>query len=94
MAYNEWPGYGRIPHKGLLKSVMDSQPAVVKVDKSDLQPGDLLLMRFVKEPQHIAIYAQPTIIHAYEAVGKVCEHDFSDEWQRRVIAVYRFKGLQ
>jgi cell wall-associated NlpC family hydrolase len=90
--FNEWPGYGRTPHKGLLKSVLDGQPCLSRV--SNRMPGDILLMRFAREPQHVAICAGPSIIHSYEAVGQVCEHDLTPEWQKRIVAVYRFNGVE
>lgn len=89
--YNEWPGYGRTPHRGLLQSVLDAQPCLLRV--SDRQPGDILLMKWNKEPMHVAICAGDTVIHAYESVGKVCEHDLTPDWQARIVAVYRFKDL-
>jgi len=86
--FNEWPGYGRSPSQGLLQSVLDNQPCLDKV--SDRQPGDVLLMRFGREPQHLAICAGATMIHSYEAVGQVCEHDLDALWISRITAVYRF----
>jgi cell wall-associated NlpC family hydrolase len=90
--YNEWPGYGRTPHKGLLQSVLDAQPCLMRVP--DRQPGDILLMKWNKEPMHVAICAGANIIHAYEAVGQVCEHALDAEWIKRIVQVYRFKGLE
>jgi cell wall-associated NlpC family hydrolase len=91
--YREWPGYGRTPHRGLLQSVLDNQPCLVRVPNADRRPGDLLMMRFQREPQHVAICAGETVIHSYQAVGKVCEHALDAEWQARIVAVYRFKDL-
>lgn len=89
--YNEWPGYGRTPHDGLLKTVLDEQPCLERVYTR--QPGDILLMRFGREPQHIAICAGDTVIHSYEAVGEVVEHTLDAEWAARIVGVYRFKGV-
>lgn len=90
--YNELPGYGRVPNNGLLESVLDSQPCFYRV--SNKQPGDVLLMRFTKEPQHVAIFTGDTIIHSYEAVGKVCEHRLDKTWEKRIVRIYRFKGIE
>jgi cell wall-associated NlpC family hydrolase len=90
MPFNEWPGYGRTPHDGLLESVMKAQPCLKEVN--DLQPGDLVLMKFVKEPQHVAIYAGETIIHSYESVGRVVEHRLDATWLSRITHTFRFKG--
>lgn len=84
-------GYPRLPHKGMLKDLLDSQPCLTEIKKSDMQEGDLVLIRFTKAPQHLAIYAgENRIIHTYDAVGKVVEHGMDKLWISRIIAVYRF----
>lgn len=81
--------YGRNPSGGLLEAALDAQPCLRRI-LSAPQPGDILLMRFAGDPQHLAILAGATMIHAWSTVGKVCEHDFDAAWQRRVVRVYRF----
>lgn len=85
-------GYARRPSGGLLESMLDMQTGIERVTGQP-QAGDLLLMRFMGQPQHLAVCAGETIVHAYEAVGKVCEHNFSPSWRSRVVRVYRFKEL-
>lgn len=87
----EVQGYGRTPNKGLLKKALDEQPGLYQV--WDKHTGDILLMRFVNEPQHLGIFTGSTLIHAYEAVGKCCEHPVDDKWERRIVAVYRVKDM-
>lgn len=92
--YTDFQGYGREPFNGELERVMDAQPGLVRVtDKADVRAGDILLMRFAREPQHVAICAGLILIHSYEAVGMCCEHVLTDEWRRRIVRVYRFKDL-
>ena len=86
-------GYGRTPAHGQLARSLDSQPCLERVFLEDRQAGDLLLMRFSSDPQHIAICAGETIIHAYEAAGKCCEHRINDLWAARIVRVYRFRGV-
>ena len=86
-------GYGRTPANGQLEQSLDSQPCLERVSLEDRQPGDLLLMRFASEPQHLAICAGETIIHAYEAAGLCCEHRLSSLWAARIVRVYRFRGM-
>lgn len=87
-------GYGRTPHDNQLQTTLDAQPVLVRVpDIADRQPGDLLLMRFATDPQHLAIFAGSTIIHAHEASGKVVEHGLSPVWASRIVAAYRFRGV-
>ncbi|OYW62746.1 MAG: hypothetical protein B7Z31_00300 [Rhodobacterales bacterium 12-65-15] len=57
------------------------------------EAGGLMLMRFGKEPQHLAICAGDTMIHSYGSVGKVVEHRFSDVWRARVVKSYKFKAM-
>ena len=87
-------GYGRTPANGQLEQSLDIQPCLERVTLSDRAPGDLLLMRFAREPQHVAICAGDTIIHAYEAAGLCCEHRLSDVWAARIVSVYRFRGIE
>ena len=85
-------GYGRSPN-GALEATIAAQVCVDPVPVSDRLPGDILTMRFGKEMQHVAICAGDTVIHSYEAVGKVCEHSLDAMWVKRIVSVYRFKGL-
>lgn len=91
--YDDAQGYGREPYRGLLQSKLADQPSLDVVPRDQMQAGDVLLMRFAREPQHLAIYTGSTIVHSYEAVGIACEHDLTDVWRRRIVAVYRFRGL-
>lgn len=84
--------YGRMPDHGLLEQTLEFQPALVRIHGKSLV-GDILLMRFAKEPQHLAICAGDTIIHSYADVRQVCEHRYADVWKARTVAVYRFKDL-
>jgi cell wall-associated NlpC family hydrolase len=86
-------GYGRNPWHGLLEQCIGRQPFLREVPKAEMRRGDVLLMRFSGEPQHIAIHAGATVIHAYESVGCVVEHRLADVWRARVVRVYRFEDL-
>ena len=83
--------YGRAPHQGMLELLADQQTDLERVQ--DRQPGDILMMRFAQEPQHVGIFTGENIIHAYENIKKVCEHRLSSVWAARIVRVYRFKGL-
>ena len=91
--YVDQTGYSRSPSGGLLEAALDGQPGIMRIAPADRAAGDVLLMRFSGDPQHLAILAGTTIIHAWEAPGLVCEHDLTDLWGRRIVRVYRFRGL-
>lgn len=82
-------GYSRLPHRGRLKAAIEAQPFIERVH--DEMPGDVLLIRVGSEPTHIAIDAGGTMIHAYEHVGKVCEHVIDKTWRDGIVARYRVK---
>jgi cell wall-associated NlpC family hydrolase len=87
-------GYGRTPTERTLERALASQPTLCRVhDHSERRPADVLLLRFARDPQHVAILGHGTIIHAYELAGKCCEHRLSSFWSARIVAVYRFRGL-
>lgn len=87
LPYDDLKGYPRTPYRGMLKAAMDAQPSLRQV--ATPEPGDILLMRITKEPQHVAIYTGPGIIHSYATVEKVVEHDLDDDWRGRIIQAYR-----
>lgn len=82
--------YSRLPNAAMLEWWLDHQPFLERVAVGDMQPADLLLMRFTGEPQHLAVYTGDTIVHAYQAIGRVVEHGLDDKWRRRIVRVYRF----
>lgn len=90
LPYADQTDYPRQPGAGRLESALDEQPCLMRVPLANRQAGDVLLMRFAGDPQHLAIFTGKTIIHAYETVGKVAEHDLDEAWQRRIVRVYRF----
>lgn len=96
--------YGRTPHrdglammmvKALGEPIWQGRPGIV-VDRSVMQPGDVVLMRFVQEPHHVAIVTDsPThglgLIHCYSSavIDRVVEHGLDAMWQARILAVFR-----
>lgn len=91
LEYVDVAGYSRTPSGGILESTLDAQPCLFRV--SEARAGDVLLFRFLGAPQHLGITTGETLIHAYQKAGKVCEHRIDEQWRRRIVRVYRFKGL-
>jgi cell wall-associated NlpC family hydrolase len=83
--------YSRMPNAAMLEWWLDQQPFLARAAVP--QAGDLLLMRFTGEPQHLAVFTGENIVHAYQAVGKVVEHILDAKWRRRIVRVYRFQGM-
>lgn len=85
-------GYGREPQGELLRRILDEQ--MVQIPLAEYAPGDVLLMRFERYPQHLAVVTDHGIVHAYESVGRCVEHRLDDKWLRRIVAAYRFPNRE
>lgn len=82
--------YGRLPLGQKMRAIMDANMDRVAI----YQPGDVLLMRFETEPQHLAIVTDYGIIHALAQARKVVEHGLNDVWIARIVAAYKFRGIE
>ncbi len=81
--------YSRLPH-GVLLPILET--AMVKLpDNAEWKPADVLVMKFINEPTHVALWTGDTVVHSYSVLGKVVEHRLDNKWKNRVVAVYRFK---
>lgn len=62
------------------------------------QPGDLLIFKIRKYPQHCGIVTELAdslgLIHAYQSIGKVAEHAFADWWVDRIVGAYKLPGVE
>jgi cell wall-associated NlpC family hydrolase len=90
--------YARRPSGGRLEATFDAHVASGVIERvlpiSQRKAGDILIMHFGGEPQHIAIFSGQTIIHSWQGPGKVCEHRMDDVWVKRIVRVYRFVGVE
>jgi NlpC/P60 family putative phage cell wall peptidase len=86
--------YGRIPDGQKLRALCDQY--LLPKPVSEIVPGDVLLMRFTRHPQHLAIAGdrgEPfSLIHAYADAGQCVEHGADQMWRRRIVAAYSFKS--
>lgn len=93
--------YGREPHRdGLVRyvSAAAGDPIMeAPVSVSDLLAGDVVILRFVKEPHHMGIIGQRqygdqvalTLIHADGEAGRVHEQRLSPDMVARITHVFR-----
>lgn len=89
-------GYARTPGPGLASALC--RRFMRHFDPVQARPGDVLLLRYSVEPQHLAI-ATPyhhgglAMIHACSRVGSVIEHRLADVWRARVVAAFALPGV-
>ena len=85
--------YGRIPDGQKLRALCEQH--LLNKPVTDILPGDVLLMRFTRHPQHLAIVGDCgdpfSLIHAYADAGRCVEHGADPKWRRRIVATYSFK---
>ena len=89
--YPDTKEYGRIPIGDMVQNKLDE--FLVPIRREDIQSGDVGLFKFNKDPQHIGIFTDIGIIHAYSTVGQCVEHSFTDPWPSRMLQAYCFKEL-
>lgn len=88
--------YGHLPDGKYLQAVLER--VLVPVTLSDMRVGDVLLLRFEQEPQHLAIVSDHPeaegmgLIHALAVNRRVVEHRLDALWRERIVAVYRVVG--
>lgn len=94
-------GYGRVPDPRMLMA--SCLKYLDPIPKERAGVGDILVLRFDREPQHFAILSslQPRqVIHAYAAARKVCENGIDGEWRTGktwrslIVAAFRYRGIE
>ena len=82
--------YASTPTNGMLERAVVAHCESIQL--ADVMSGDLMLFRFLREPQHLAVYDSGMLIHAYSAVGKVVLNSFDSAWRKRLVGCYRLRG--
>lgn len=77
-----------------VSQALGSPVAVAPVKQGSLQVGDIVVMRFEREPHHMGIitdypYGGLALIHACGHNNKVVEHRLSDDQVKRITHVFR-----
>ena len=87
-----WKGYGRTPDPRVLTDACRELLDPISLDSVAL--GDVLVMRFERDPQHFALVSQIDpmyIIHAYAQARRVVENRVDRLWRSRIVQAYRFR---
>jgi len=90
--------YGRIPNGRHLRSHCNS--AMDPISLNEIRPGDVLLLRWERFPQHLAFIVDGAglnglaLVHSYEQPGECVEHGLTQEWHDRTVQAYRLRGLE
>lgn len=99
LRYTEWDDidYSRRVNPARMKEEIELFCVNVEQGIVNAQKADLLWFNICGSSQHVGIYTgkeENTLIHAYESVGKVVEHELNNKWVNRIQSVYRFIGIE
>lgn len=91
-------GYVRNPNPQRLRAELIARLDPISIN--EIRAGDLGEFWIYRErlPQHVAVFCDYpggglSLLHAlYDSHGTV-EHRFTEYWRRRLVAAYRFRGL-
>lgn len=84
--------YPREPDGATLRARLDARLAPLPLARA--KPGDVLLLRIRRHPQHVGILSRRGLIHAHAGSGGVVETRMTARWSERLLAAYRFPGLE
>lgn len=84
----DFRAYGRLPRLNLLEEKLAEH--LLQINLSDVRPGDVLSMTWVRYASHVAIVTDAGIIHSYRQAGGVVEHGLDQVWQNRISKAWRF----
>lgn len=87
-------GYARSPANGALEQICDRY----LVEVPEPQAGDVALIRFDREPQHLAIFVPYrhgglALVHALSRAGRVVEHRYGAPWPALTVATFAYPGV-
>lgn len=91
-------GYGMVPNGRHLRQLANS--VMNQIPRAELSPGDVVLMKWVSFPQHVAIITPGAglgglgLLHSYAKIGKCLEHGLTQDWWDRIVQAYRIPGLE
>lgn len=93
-------GYARVPDGRSMEQACIAFMTPIAA-RSDMQPGDAMLIRWGRNPQHMGIvgdyvHGGLSLIHAFstsDGKGSVIEHRLDESMLRRFVAAYRLPGV-
>lgn len=88
----DYTNYSHVPDGFLLRQLLDQHLHAILIPEA--KAGDIVLMRFEAQPQHVGILSDYGIIHAYAQVRRCVEHRLDDLWQSRIVGAYAYPHVE
>lgn len=86
--------YPRFPNPQEMRGLLERHLDYVRWDA--VLPGDILWFR-APQPQHLAIVTQRDpmqMVHAFARTGSVVETGVDHFWRQRLVACFRYRGIE
>ena len=92
----EYSGYGRLPNPRMMGRAM--RRYLVPLPTRELVVGDIAWLEWrAGLPMHLALIGElngvATLLHALGDVGKVAEHKLTQQWEDRIVSLWRYPEL-
>ena len=88
----DYTNYSHAPDGFLMQQLLAQHLQSISIPEA--KSGDIVLMRFETQPQHVGILSDYGIIHAYAQVRRCVEHRLDAIWQSRIVAAYAYPGVK
>jgi len=88
----DYTNYSHTPDGFLMQQLLAQHLDVMAIQAA--KAGDIVLMRFEAQPQHVGILSHYGIIHAYAQVRRCVEHRLDDHWQSRIVGAYAYPHVE
>lgn len=69
--------YARVPNPNQMRRSLESH--LIEIEKDAWMTGDVLWLRVMNLPMHLAIATEHSMIHAYSHAGRVVENGFPSD---------------
>lgn len=84
--------YSRHPDGAMLMGELEKHLEQIPIENA--VPGDILVFRIRKYPQHLALMTDVGMIHTNQKIGRVVENHLDARWKKRIYAAFKFPGVR
>ena len=88
----DYVNYSHTPDGFLMRQLLDQHLYSIPIPEA--KAGDIVLMRFEAQPQHVGILSDYGIIHAYAQVRRCVEHRLDQHWRSRIVGAYAYPDMK
>lgn len=88
----DYTHYTHQPDGFLMRQLLDQHLQSISIQAA--KAGDIVLMRFETQPQHVGILSHYGIIHAYAQVRRCVEHRLDAVWRSRIVGAYAYPRVE